>query len=252
MGRPAVRRRGVLTRRLRVLLLAVLMTLPGCVWVTPKPPPFELDVQPPEEPTAIRTAIPGQRSIFLVSAPAQQVQDGAIEIHANAPGATVDVEPTLLYPGKVVEVTVTPDATEEETVVDVSITGARRGLTSTVTRTLPVFPDVDTRQEDAAYYRELFVPWLAARYPDLGIDSTTAWKGTISGAHLLVVSHYLFYNDTWELAVEWHVMIAPYDWATLYLRRRFEEAKPSFGAKIDSVSAGTTPYETAPPDVVRR
>ena len=227
------------------------VALPACV-VTPKAQPFEIQVQPPEEPVLVRTAIPGERVVFLVTSAAQGPADGAIRIRATTPAATVDVSPTLLYPGKVVEVTVTPDATESEDVLTITFIGERSGLSASLTRTLPIFPDVDTRQEDAARYRDLFVPWLAETYPDLGIDSATKWDGTISGAHLLVVSHYLYYNDTWELAVEWHVMIAPYDWATMYLRRRFEEATPSFGAKIDSVSTDATPHETAPPDVVRR
>lgn len=239
-------------RRVLILLAATLVAPPACVWVTPQPPPFELDVQPPEEPAGVRTAIPGERVVFLVNAPAQQIQDGAIEIHAAAAGAAVDIEPTMLYPGRVVEVTVTPNPTEDETVVDVTITGTRRGLTSTVARTLPVFPDTDTRQDDAAFYRGLFVPWIASAYPDLGIDASTRWTGTISGARLLEVSHYNYYSELWELSVEWHVMIAPYDWATVYLRRRFEETKPSFAAKIDSVSARSLPYETRPPEVVRR
>ena len=237
--------------KLAAFVAALLIVPPAC-GAQPAAKAFTLDVQPPEEPVAVRVAIPGEHVVFLVSAPGQQSADGAIAIAATAPGATVEIQPSQLDAGKVVEVTVTPDATEEETTLAVTISGSRGGLTDTVTRSLPVFPDVDTRQEDAAYYRGLFLPWLAEKYPDLGIDGAAAWNGTISGAHLLVVSHYLFYNDTWELAVEWHVMIAPYDWATLYLRRRFEETKPSFAAKIDSVSAGTTPYETAPPDVVRR
>ncbi|HEY6959738.1 MAG TPA: hypothetical protein VI814_13020 [Candidatus Limnocylindria bacterium] len=237
--------------KLAAMVAALLIVPPAC-GPQPAAKEFALDVQPPEAPVAVRTAIPGERVVFLVSAPGQASGDGAIIITATAPGASVEIDPSQLEAGRVVEVAVTPDATEEETTLSVTIGGSRGGLTDSVTRSLPVFPDVDTRQEDAAYYRGLFVPWLAQRYPDLGIDGTTPWKGTISGAHLLVVSHYLFYNDTWELAVEWHVMIAPYDWATLYLRRRFEETRPSFAAKIDSVSAATPPYETAPPDVVRR
>ena len=238
-------------RRLVAFVLLLLVALPGCV-VTPKAKPFELEVQPPEEPVAVRTAIPGERVVFLVASPSQGPADGAIRIRATAPHAAVDVSPTLLYPDKVVEVTVTPDATEEESVIDVTFTGERNGLTASITRTLPIFPDVDTRQEDAARYRDLFLPWLVEKYPDLGIDATTKWDGTISGAHLLVVSHYNYYSEIWELSVEWHVMIAPYDWATVYLRRRFEESAPSFAGRIDSVSAGLAPHEIAPPTVVRR
>jgi hypothetical protein len=250
---------------MRSLLCALLALLVGasCV-VTPKPKPFEIVVLPQEEPVAVRAAIAGERSLFLIHAPGQGASDGAIELRATVTGASYDFYDGFvagggtgarLLPGRVVELAVIPEALDEgveESLVTVTVTGTRGGLTASASRTLPVVVGEDTRGEDAARVRDLFVPWLAREHPELGVDAATAWEGTISGAHLLVVSHYLFYNETWELGVSWHVMIAPYDWATLYLRRRFVESAPSFGARIESVSGGTAPAKTAPPPAVTR
>ena len=88
----------------------------------------------------------------------------------------------------------------------------------------------------AAEMRDRFIPWLAENQPGLGIDETTVWEGTIVRPHWLVVSHYLFFSDEWEMHVSWHIMIAPYDWARIELRRRFEETLPSLAFEIPSVS----------------
>ena len=236
-----------------LVALAILATsLGGCV-VTPKPAPFTLAVAPAEEPVELRYALPGQRSIFLVNSPDQGQGDGAIRISATAPGATIDIAPTQLYPGKVVEVTVVPGQIDaDEGVIAVTITGSRNGLTRTVERSLPVWAETDGRADDAGLIRDLFVPWLARAHPEFGIDGSTKWVGTIAGSRLLVVSHYLYLNEEWELAVEWHVMIAPHDWATMYLRHRFTEMRPSFAAKIDSVSGRSGIYQTQPPAEIRR
>lgn len=47
-------------------------------------------------------------------------------------------------------------------------------------------------------------------------------------------------------------MIAPDDWARIYLRQRWTETTPSAAFEISSVSAGGDPREIAPPDAVWR
>lgn len=252
-----------------VALLSAALLLTSCV-VTPKPKPFELEVLPAQEPVAVRTAIPGQRIAFLVRSPGQVIGDGSIEVRASVDGAAYElydgfVETTAGAPAggvsvelraeRVVEIVVIPDALhewEEEGIVSVTVTGTRRGLSARATRTIPVVQGTDARGEDARRIRGLFLPWLVTKHPELGIDASTRWDGTIAGAHLLGVSHYTYFSDDWELGVSWHVMVARDDWATLYLRRRFAESTPSFAARIASVSQGAAPVEEPPPDGVRR
>jgi len=89
----------------------------------------------------------------------------------------------------------------------------------------------------AAEVRDLFIPWLAQNRPELGITEQTQWTGTIVTPHILVVTHYLYFSDEWEMHVFWHVMIPPYDWAKIELRRRFVETLPSLAFEIPSRSA---------------
>ncbi len=68
----------------------------------------------------------------------------------------------------------------------------------------------------------------------------------------LVVSHYLFFSEDWEMHVSWHIMVAPYDWARIDLRHRFDEETPSYAFEISSVDAGSEPCPIDPPESVWR
>ena len=43
--------------------------------------------------------------------------------------------------------------------------------------------------------------------------------GTMVSPQWLVVSHYLFFSEQWELHLEWHIMVAPDDWARISGRK---------------------------------
>ena len=69
---------------------------------------------------------------------------------------------------------------------------------------------------------------------------------------MLEVSHYLFLSESWEMGLSWHIMIAPYDWARIYLRPRSEVA-PTAAFEISSVSdPASDPWPIVPPDEVDR
>lgn len=68
----------------------------------------------------------------------------------------------------------------------------------------------------------------------------------------LVVSHYLFLSPEWELHVEWHIMVAPDDWARIDLRRRFVESAPSEAFEISSLTEGGEPHPFEVPATVWR
>jgi len=98
--------------------------------------------------------------------------------------------------------------------------------------------------------RDKFIPWLAANYPEFGITSETEWTGTVVNPNFLVVMHYIFFSEDWEMYVEWHVTIPPDDYARIYLRHRFTEARPSYAFEISSVEAQEEPHAIEVPDWV--
>lgn len=212
--------------------------------------PFTLTVTPPEEPPEVRMAIPGQRVPFLVEVASDS--DAPVTITASATGATVEeIILEELVPGEVGEVWVVPEPSSVETTASVTITATRGATEASELRSLPVFPMVDDRGADAERYFRIWVDWLAAGQPELGITAATEWDPEFVST-LLVVSHYAYFSDEWEMTVAWHIMIPPDDWTEVHLRRRFVEARPSLAFRMDSVAGLTEPHPVEPPEVVVR
>ena len=106
----------------------------------------------------------------------------------------------------------------------------------------------------AAQMRDLFIPYVSEHWRQLGITADTEWVGTIVKPRYLVVTHYLFFSDQWELGVMWHNTIPPYNWAEVYLRRRFLCDHPQYAFRISSVTADPPeePHVVPPPEPVDR
>jgi hypothetical protein len=228
----------------------VLLLLPGCDLVSDvlTPVPFSLHVVP----EAMTDTLLEQRCVLLVTVEDEDSESclaGPVRVLASAEWATVSVEPPAIWPGQVAEVTVIAErekSSNSQIIVDgdegrtitATIRGQRWGHEETAT--VPI--TITSEEEDlvgplAAEVRDLFIPWLAENRPELGISADTQWTGTIVTPHILVVTHYLYFSDDWEMHVFWHVMIPPYNWARIELRQRFEETAPSLAFEIPSRTA---------------
>jgi hypothetical protein len=247
---PAPPRQGP-RRRARLIVMFVVAAVAAACGVpaggTTAPGGFSLTVAPE---TSVGRTIGGQPSMFLVSVSGSG-GDAPVTISATAPGAAVAIDPVQLVPGVVGEVTITPEPVSTDTSLAVSIAATRSGVERIALRTLTVAPGEDGLAAEARRHLEPFVRWLGAERPELGIDQSTAWSGS-PGAWVLVVEHYQYLSEDWELGLSWHVMIAPDDWSRIYLRRRGTEIRPSRAFEIPSFSSGTPPQEIQPPDVVWR
>lgn len=225
--------------------LAVLLAA-GCAGAsgTPSPsgPAFELEVLPAQ---LVGRAIGGQWVVFLVTVTGLPA-DGTVAISAEAGGEPAEVEPADLEPGTVGEVTVVPAPVTGERDLAITITATRGGVTRTAGRTIPVVEGEDFEAATAAAHLARFTGWLGAHRPELGITAATAWEGT-PGSWVLVVTHYVFTSEDWELDMAWHVMTPPDDWIRINLRRRWSETAPSVAFEIPS-AAGTAPPREIEPD----
>lgn len=198
-------------------------------------------------------AMVGQSVMYLVVVEDTGEGSGygeAVDVSATVSGAAVSVTNPAIKPGAVAEVMVIPDPTSIHKILTLTITGARRGFTQNATVGIEVIDWADDLGDVAAEMRDKFVPWLASNHPELGITGETAWFGTIVNPGILVVMHYLFYSDDWELYVTWHIMIPPYDWTKIYLRSRFTETSSSMAFEISSVQGETEPHAIELPDWV--
>lgn len=227
------------------------VTITQTVTTAGKAAPFSMQVIPEQ----VRgESIVGQMVVFLVVVADEGEGVGrgeAVSLSATAPGS-VTVDPQAIAPGQVAEVTVIPDEASVGGNVTLTVRGERGGLDLTEAVTFGVAEGQDDRGPKATALRDQFVAWLAVNHPELGITEQTEWTGTIVSPIWLVVSHYLFFSDDWEMHVSWHVMIAPYDWAKIDLRHRFTEARPSYAFEISSVSADEEPHAIDPPESVWR
>jgi hypothetical protein len=250
------------TTAIYVILIVVGAIIGWYVWNYATPSPAQFSIQLTSRPTTpmgeegIILAFAGQRCIFLVAINEQEDQQGnlgfgdPVQITATAPN---DMASTAVYPesvaaGQIAEVIVTPTAASTNETITVTITGERQGITQTETVTIEVIPGEDDLGETASQMRDLFIPWLAANHPELGITAETEWTGTIVNPRILVVMHYIFISDEWEIYITWHVMIPPYDWTKIYLRHRFTDQRPSSAYEISSIKAQEDPHPIEVPE----
>jgi hypothetical protein len=212
--------------------------------------PFQISVVPEQ---FNGFTIAGQRCVFLVTITDEAQGSGAaVDITAEAAGAEVSIEKNAITEGQVSEVTVIPAQSSIGKAVEVTFTGKRGSVSEKKVISFDVIEGEDDRKEYAEELRDRFVAWLAEAHPELGIKSDTEWTGTMVSPQWLVVSHYLFFSDEWEMHVEWHIMIAPSDWARIDLRKRYEELKPSLAFELSSRSTDDDPISITVPDFLWR
>ena len=204
-------------------------------------------------PGQMNPAVPGQRCVLLVTM--DPATGGAARLRGHADDAEVRVEPPTLEPDGVAEISIVPSAGVDGD-ISVLLLAERGGYTCSESYSLTVSPngmgggDGSDLAPLAADLRQRFVTWLAAERPELGITVDTEWEGTIVRPGILVVMHYLFFSEAWEMGVSWHVMIPPHDWSRIYLRHRFDETAPSLAFEIPSWSTATSVPREVDPEAV--
>lgn len=143
---------------------------------------------------------------------------------------------------------------EQPITVEVAAT-APGGDEATTSFTATLVAGVDDLASTARELVTLFLPELARRVDGVPTDVDALGDGTPL-AGLLVVSHYAWFVDDWEIDLSWHVMIAPDDWSEVVLRPR-DAAHPTRAFRISSWSTalaeGSAQIEEIPPpaDVMR-
>jgi hypothetical protein len=200
-----------------------------------------------------KLSIPGQRFVFLVTITDEGEEcELPVTISGEASGAEVVIYHEDICEGEVAEVVVIPAAGSMGQVIEVTITGTRGTATDEKVASFEVAEGEDDRQEYATELLDKFVSWLATNHPELGITENTIWQGTTVSPIWLVVAHYLFFSAEWELHMEWHIMVPPYDWARIDLRHRFDELAPSYAFEISSLDANSEPIAIEVPETVWR
>ena len=201
----------------------------------------------------------GQRCIFLLVVTEKegclQGRHGygtVVNISATASDemVVITVHPQAISSGQVTEVIVISSEANVNQTLIISITGKREGLKQTETIIIEVVMGEDGMKSYASEMRDKFIPWLVINHPEFSITTETEWAETIVNPKIIVVMHYIFLSEDWEMYVTWHVTIPPHDWTRIYLRHRFTEARPTFAFEIPSVKGQEEPQVIEVPDWV--
>jgi hypothetical protein len=234
-------------KKLLCLLVTALLLASGC-GEKENDSPFKITVLPQE---LKGFSISGQSIHYLVTVSDEAKKDAVI-VSAMSSEADVTVVDKDIIEGQVAEVIVVPKAESAGKTVTVDIEGKRGSVTDKKSVTFEVIEGEDDRKAYAEELLQMFIPYLAEEHPEYKLTADTKWTGTMVSPQWLVVSHYLFFTDEWELHLEWHVMIAPSDWVRIDLRHRADETKPSSAFEISSVSGKTTPIPIEVPSEIWR
>jgi hypothetical protein len=218
--------------RLRAVLAIVLLSgLAGCGKAADAPPPgFELAVSPER----VNRVIPGRRPLALIEV--SGAVGGSVELAGSAAleGATVIVEPAAIGVGEVAEAWIELPEVTEEVPVTVAVTGVRDDLEKSVTFDFSAVPGIDDVEATATDVAAVFLDELATKVDALPAETSGLTGGT-PVAGLLVVTHYAWFTDELEIGLGWHIMIAPDDFAELYVRPR-GQLTPTQAFRLDSWS----------------
>jgi hypothetical protein len=173
-----------------------------------------------------------------------------VAISTLADGATVEPATRTIDPGTAAEFTLVPASGTTTAALD--LTATRGDSTKTASLAVDVIEWTDDLEPLATELRERFVAYLESNRSELGITRETSWVPTITKPQILVVMHYLFFSEDWEMGITWHVTVPEHAWSHMYLRPR-AELRPTIGLEIPSWPDPTSqpvPWEP-PPEVDR-
>ena len=78
--------------------------------------------------------------------------------------------------------------------------------------------------------RDIMLDWIEETYPGLGPFDNIEWFSYFTYPGILVVEHWTFLSNDWEVRTASHVMIPPHDWSMIWMRPR-DEWSPILAAK---------------------
>ncbi len=236
-------------KRACIFFSLALLLLQSCDLVR-DPASFQIGLTP-----TTMESIAGQKCVLLLTITDEG--DGFdrgqyISVTARADGQVLACTPNPFLPKQAAEILYALDLAAVGKDVVVQILAERNGYKQEQRATIHVIAGSDQLAQTATGIRDRFIPWLAQNHPALNINTATVWDGTIVTPNILIVANYLFFSEEWEMGLTYHVMIPPNDWARIYLRRRYEDSKPTLGFEINSLTATEPPHVWTPPGKVMR
>lgn len=202
----------------------------ACSESTPEAGPFDLS----SSPAFVQRIIPGHRPVALVGVGGSGDTPVELTVSSSLETVAVSLEPSSAAVGDVVEIWADVPEVTEEVPWTVTVTGTRAGATASLDISATLVPGTDDLAGTAGEIVGLFLENLRGEVDGLPATVPELGQGT-PVAGLLVVSHYAWFTDQFEVGLAWHIMVAPDDFAELYLRPR-DTLAPTRAFRITSWS----------------
>lgn len=234
----------------RTAMAMLLLVVASCSTGTSPGGEFELS----SSPQFVNRMIPGRRPALLVTATGDDGRTVSLTVETSI-GAAATAEPAEIAEGEVAEVWVEIPDMGVETPMTITVSGESSGVRRTLSANATAIPGVDDLESTAAEIAAVFLDELAGSAPGVPAGVSELVNGT-PVAGLLVVTHYAWFTDAAEIGLAWHVMVAPDDWAELYVRPR-GELRPTAAYRLSSWSTALAGGEVtiveipAPAEVTR-
>lgn len=223
------------------LTLIVFVSVLGIALMSMNSDPLTIEFVPDHANT-----IPDDMGWFLVKINTDvELSEYDIEISTNA---TIRTEYVYWAQTQLIEVFVYPTSSNLNQCIEVKLTFTSGLTVTTDSAFLYIWNWISDKEEYAIEMRDVFVDYLALNYPEFGINETTEWTPIYNTAGILIVTHYLFMSEQWEMEVAWHVMTPPSDWVHVYLRQRCD-LTPSWGGEIVSWSSDNDAINEVDPPI---
>ena len=134
---------------------------------------------------------------------------------------------------RVAEFTIAPDSGCTGRISRIRLTATHADSSRELSFDAVIYEWEDGEPSMAMEKRARFVQWLATRHPELGDAGSGLTARYLTYPELLIVEHWTFLSDAWEMRVCVHVMVPPDDWSMMLLRRR-GEMLPLLAARMET------------------
>lgn len=214
------RRVGAVLTASAVATVSSAMGLAGCGWWRSDDGDGATTLEVSRSPEFVNRLIPGERPLALVEVSGDG-QAGPVELvgESSVAGMSVRVEPSSVDVGEVAEVWVEVPEVDQDVPFSVTVVASRGDEEASVAIDATAVPGVDDVADTAGQIAQVFLDAVAAEVPGLPASADDLPGGT-PVAGLLVVTHYAWFTPEYEVGLAWHIMVAPDDFAELYVRPR--------------------------------
>lgn len=153
---------------------------------------------------------------------------------------------------KVIELFVKPNSTHLNHDIEIELKFIDNEINLESFATIEVIDWAPKNITEVEIMRDTFVSYLSSNKSSFGINESILWDGFDNAPQILIVEHYLFRSEFWELALSRHITIAPHDWVKVYIRPR-SQINPVWSGIIESWSSSNySVIELDPPSSIFR